>query len=135
MESVLLKLSKSNKQQIPTTLFTETRKPQSVINIVNNKPEFNLETVSVDYQVEKYPSVILSSPKRNDIIITLKKPINNQQTSFVVIKDISASKKYCTYINSEDGVLIDNEKSLSLTEPYESVSLLYNFDDNKFYIY
>lgn len=135
MESVLLKLSKSNKQQLPTTLFTENRKPQSVINIVNNKPEFNLETVSNDYQVEKYPSVILSSPKRNDIIITLKRPINKEQTSFVVIKDISASKKYCTYINSEDGVLIDNEKSLSLTEPYESVSLLYNFDDNKFYIY
>jgi hypothetical protein len=134
MESVLLKLSKSNKQ-IPTTLFTENRKPQSVINIVNNKPEFNLETVSIDYQVEKYPSVILSSPKRNDIIITLKRPVNNQQTSFVVIKDISASKKYCTHINCDEGILIDNEKSLSLSEPYESVSLLYNFDDGKFYIY
>lgn len=131
MEYVLLRHAKNNKatqtflSDKPINQNKETTK-QVVL------PKIQLETILTDYKVTSFEKIYLTKPTRADITLTLSKPLEN---TFIIIKDISGSKKYFTTIVCESNLKIDDVDSIQLDNPYESVSLLYSKEDDKFYIY
>jgi len=131
MEFVLLKRAKNNK---PITFVSEKPivNPKEEPKQVTIPPKIQLETILTDFKVTCYEKIYLTKPTRNDITLTLSKP---SESTFIIIKDISGSKKYFTSVVCEDGLKIDDADMLTLENPYESISLLYSKEDDKFYIY
>ena len=132
MEFVLLKRAKNNK---PISFISEKpignqNKDEPKQGLLN--PKIQLETILTDSKVTSYEKIYLTKPTRNDITLTLTKPSEN---TFIIIKDISGSKKYFTSVVCEDDLKIDDADMITLENAYESVSLLYSKEDDKFYIY
>ena len=128
MEYILLKHSRNNNPKPAQFMIQKPIEKQST-----SLPKINIETILTDFKVTSYPNILLVKPSRNDITVTLSKPDEN---IFIIIKDISASKKYHTTILCEDNeVKIDDAYNIILDEAFESLSLMYSTTDNKFYIY
>ena len=132
MEFVLLKHSKKSNQFISSRSIdqnkpsVETKQQQLTI------PKFEIETILSDYKVNAYQKILLVKPSRSDLTITLTRPAEN---TFLIIKDISGSKKYSTIIELADGLKIDDAEKVQLDQPYESLSLLYTKENDRFLIY
>jgi hypothetical protein len=135
MEHILLRRAKlQNEKSFIKQQSTTSNLP--VQNVKYVPPRFEIKTANIDLTIVEYPNIILSNPKRDNVVITLSKPKKSDQPSFLIIKDISGSKKYTTTIKTDDeNILIDDSISIQLDQPYESLSLLFSDEDNKFYIY
>lgn len=129
MEFVLLKHSKKSNQFISNRVLDQNKVEQKQQLTI---PKFEIETVLTDLKVTSYQKILLVKPSRNDLVITLTRP---EENTFLIIKDISGSKKYSTIIELEDGLKIDDAEKVQLDQPYESLSLLYTKENDRFYIY
>lgn len=134
MEFLLLKHAKNNNSKslqsfLPDkTLNQNKEQKQSLI-----LPKIQIETVLTDAKITSFEKIYLVKPTRSSITLTLSRP---QENTFCILKDISGSKKHSIVILTEDNdLLIDDVNKIELDEPYESLSLLFNKDENKFFIY
>ncbi len=130
MEFVLLKHSRKSNQFISSRSIDQNKVEQKQQQLII--PKFEIETILSDFKVTSYQKILLVKPSRNDLTITLTRP---EENTFLIIKDISGSKKYSTIIELEDGLKIDDAEKVQLDQPYESLSLLYTKENDRFLIY
>lgn len=132
MEFVLLKHSRKSNQFISNRVLDQNKPSADTKQQQLTIPKFEIETILTDFKVTSYQKILLVKPSRNDLAITLTRP---EENTFLIVKDISGSKKYVTTIELEDGLTIDDADKLTLDQPYESLSLLYTKENDRFYIY
>ena len=140
MESIFININKNRRQKPDKFIINNSNiiTPKSEdIQILDETdlqiPKIKIDTVNQDVEITEYNRVLLSNPKRSNIVIYLRKP---KLGSYIIIKDVSASKKYNTIISCvDDETMIDMDKEYIINDPFESVSLFYSETDSKFYIY